>query len=109
MRSFFGFPKWLTLPIKCPVKGTSEDRRSQKLEYEKWELGSERLKQPMNEERSLKKAMALARAPGMHQERMDALLARIKQRLPELEELLVETEDHSGEEDGVYRFLSPVV
>jgi len=63
----------------------------------------------MNEERSLKKAMALARAPGMHQERMDALLARIKQRLPELEELLVETEDHSGEEDGVYRFLSPVV
>ena len=45
----------------------------------------------------------------MHQERMDALLARIKQRLPELEELLVETEDHSGEEDGVYRFLSPVV
>jgi len=58
----------------------------------------------MNEDRSLKKAMALARAPGMHQERMDALLGRIKQRLPELEELLAQIEDHWGEEDGVYRF-----
>jgi len=58
----------------------------------------------MSKDRALKKAIALARSPGMHQERMNALLARIKQRLPELEELLAEIEDHWGEEDGVYRF-----
>jgi hypothetical protein len=40
----------------------------------------------------------------MHQERMEALLARIEQRLPEIEELLAEAEDRRGEEDGVYRF-----
>ena len=57
----------------------------------------------MSKDRALKKAIALARSPGMHQERMNALLARIKQRLPELEELLAEIEDHWGEEDGVYR------
>jgi len=58
----------------------------------------------MNGDRALRKAIALARAPEMLQERMDALLARIKQRLPELEELLAEIEDLWGEEDGVYRF-----
>jgi hypothetical protein len=70
----------------------------------KSELSGEGLRQPMNEDRSLKKAMALARAPQMHQERMEALLARIEQRLPEIEELLAEAEDRRGEEDGVYRF-----
>jgi hypothetical protein len=57
----------------------------------------------MNKDRALKKAIALARAPELHQQRMDALLARIKQRLPELEKLLVKIEDQWGEEDGVYR------
>jgi len=32
------------------------------------------------------------------------LLANIKERLPQLEELLVKAEDHWGMEDGVYRF-----
>jgi hypothetical protein len=39
-----------------------------------------------------------------HLARMNDLLARIKGRLPELEELLEEIEDHFGEEDGIYRF-----
>src|SRR6516165_3070797 len=58
----------------------------------------------MSKDRALNKVIALARSSGMHQERMNALLARIKQRLPELEELLSEIENHWGEEDGVYRF-----
>jgi hypothetical protein len=32
------------------------------------------------------------------------LLARIKAKLPQLEDLLAQIEDRSGEEDGVYRF-----
>ncbi len=40
-----------------------------------------------------------------HREEYSAkLLASIKQRLPELEKLLAEAEDHWGMEDGVYRF-----
>jgi len=35
---------------------------------------------------------------------MDALLGRIKERLPELKALLAEFEDRWGKEDGVYRF-----
>ena len=39
-----------------------------------------------------------------HIARVNDLLARIKVRLPQLEELLAQIEDRSGEEDGVYRF-----
>jgi hypothetical protein len=39
-----------------------------------------------------------------HLARMNDLLARIRDRLPELEGLLEEIEDHWGEEDGIYRF-----
>jgi hypothetical protein len=44
-----------------------------------------------------------------HLARTNDLLAGIKVKLPELEELLAQIEDRSGEEDGVYRFLPPVV
>src|SRR5215469_12839360 len=56
-----------------------------------------------DEDRAVRKAIALAKAPELHRKRMEALLARIKQRLPELKALLTEIEDHWGEEDGVYR------
>jgi hypothetical protein len=39
-----------------------------------------------------------------HLARVNDLLARIKVKLPQLEELLALMEDRSGEEDGVYRF-----
>ena len=35
---------------------------------------------------------------------MEALPGRIRERLPQIEELLAEITDHWGEEDGVYRF-----
>jgi hypothetical protein len=35
---------------------------------------------------------------------MEALLGRIRERLPQIEELLVEIADDWGEEDGVYGF-----
>jgi hypothetical protein len=41
---------------------------------------------------------------GAHLERTNDLLVRIKAKLPQLEELLAQIEDRSGEEDGVYRF-----
>lgn len=41
---------------------------------------------------------------GMHEARMNDLLMRIKARLPQLEELLAQIEDKSGEEDRVHRF-----
>ena len=41
---------------------------------------------------------------GTYEARVNDLLMRIKARLPQLEELLAEIEDRSGEEDRVYRF-----
>jgi hypothetical protein len=38
------------------------------------------------------------------QQRMDALLARIKAKLPEIEKLLKRVHGHWGEEDSIYRF-----
>jgi hypothetical protein len=46
----------------------------------------------------------LSRTRGAHLARTNDLLARIKVKLPQLEELLAPIEDRSGEEDGVYRF-----
>jgi hypothetical protein len=45
-----------------------------------------------------------ARHPEKQDAHMEALLGRIRERLPKIEELLVEIADHWGEEDGVYRF-----
>jgi hypothetical protein len=39
-----------------------------------------------------------------HIARVNDLLARIKVKLPQLEELFAQIEDRSGEEDGGYRF-----
>jgi hypothetical protein len=50
-----------------------------------------------------KKMQRLSRE-GTHIARINHLLARIKAKLPQLEELLARMEDHWGEEDGVYRF-----
>jgi hypothetical protein len=45
-----------------------------------------------------------ARHPEKQDAHMEALLGRIRERLPQIEELLVEIADDWGEEDGVYRF-----
>ena len=58
--------------------------------------------------RYLEKMRGLMREDA-HLARTNDLLAGIKVKLPELEELLAQIEDRSGEEDGVYRFLPPVV
>jgi hypothetical protein len=58
----------------------------------------------MNGDRALEKMRALHRSPEAHQARVDALLQRIKERLPEIEGLLREYGEHWAEEDGVYRF-----
>jgi hypothetical protein len=58
-------------------------------------------KEPAPEDRYLKKMLGIIKT-GTHRERMDALLLRIKARLPELEELARTLEE--AEEDGVYRF-----
>ncbi len=50
---------------------------------------------------SIKKARWLTEH---REEYLGKLLQNIKQRLPELEKLLAEAEDHWGMEDGVYRF-----
>jgi hypothetical protein len=53
--------------------------------------------------RYLQKMRGLMRE-GAHLARTNDLLARVKARLPQLEELLAQIEDRSGEEDGVCRF-----
>ena len=53
--------------------------------------------------RYLEKMRALTHKDA-HIASVDDLLARIKVKLPQLEELLAQIEDCSGEEDGVYRF-----
>ena len=53
--------------------------------------------------RYLEKMRGLRRAD-THLARTNDLLARIKAKLPQLEDLLAQIEDRSGEEDGVYRF-----
>ncbi len=58
-------------------------------------------KEPAPEDRYLKKMAGIIKT-GTHRERTDALLHRIKARLPELEELARTLEE--TEEDGVYRF-----
>jgi hypothetical protein len=58
-------------------------------------------KEPAPEDRYLKKMAGIIKT-GTHRERIDALLLRIKARLPELEELARTLE--KAEEDGVYRF-----
>ena len=58
-------------------------------------------KEPAPEDRYLKKMLGIIKT-GTHRERMDALLLRIKARLPELEELARALNE--AEEDGVYRF-----
>ena len=45
-----------------------------------------------------------ARNPEKQDAHMEALLGRIRERLPQIEELLVEIADDWGEEDGVYGF-----
>jgi len=45
-----------------------------------------------------------ARHPEKQDAHVEALLGRIRERLPQIEELLAEIADHWGEEDGVYRF-----
>ena len=45
-----------------------------------------------------------ARHPEKQDAHMEALLGRIRERLPQIEEFLVEIADDWGEEDGVYRF-----
>jgi hypothetical protein len=45
-----------------------------------------------------------ARNPEKQDGHMEALLGRISDRLPQIEELLVEIADEWGEEDGIYRF-----
>ena len=61
----------------------------------------------MNEDgfgnRYLEKMRGLMREEA-HLARTHDLLARIKAKFPQLEELLAQIEDRSGEEDGVYRF-----
>src|SRR5207302_1777790 len=46
----------------------------------------------------------LSRLREQRSEYADKLLLNIKQRLPQLEELLAEAEDHWGIEDSFYRF-----
>ena len=58
-------------------------------------------KEPAPEDRYLKKMAGIIKT-GTHRERIDALLLRIKARLPELEELARTLE--KAEENGVYRF-----
>ena len=58
-------------------------------------------KEPAPEDRYLKKMPGIIKT-GTHRERIDALLLRIKARLPELEELARTLE--KAEENGVYRF-----
>ena len=58
-------------------------------------------KEPAPEDRCLKKMAGIIKT-GTCRERMDALLLRIKARLPELEELARTLRE--AEEDGVYRF-----
>ena len=53
--------------------------------------------------RYLQKMRGLRRE-GAHLARTNDLLVRIKAKLPQLEELLTQIEDRSGEEDRVYRF-----
>jgi len=45
-----------------------------------------------------------ARHPEKQDAHVEALLGRIRERLPQIEESLAEIADHWGEEDGVYRF-----
>jgi hypothetical protein len=58
-------------------------------------------KEPAPEDRYLKKMLGIIKT-GTHKEQMDALLLRIKARLPELEELARALDE--AEEDGLYRF-----
>jgi hypothetical protein len=58
-------------------------------------------KEPAPEDRYLKKMVGIIKS-GTHRERMNALLLRIKARLPDLVELARTLEE--AEEDGVYRF-----
>ena len=53
--------------------------------------------------RYLEKMRGLMREDA-HIARVNDLLARIKVKLPQLEDLLAQIKDRSGEEDGVYRF-----
>ena len=58
-------------------------------------------KEAAPEDRYLKKMLGIIKS-GTHRERINALLLRIKARLPELEELARRLEE--AEEDGIYRF-----
>jgi hypothetical protein len=58
-----------------------------------------------NEIRYLRKIRDLMR-DGMYEASINDLLMRIKARLPQLKALLAQIEDHSGEEDRVYRFTT---
>jgi hypothetical protein len=60
-------------------------------------------KEPAPEDRYLKKMLGIIKT-GTHKDRMDALLLRIKARLPELEGLARALNE--AEEDGVYRFTT---
>jgi hypothetical protein len=57
----------------------------------------------MDGDRAFKKQLAMIRT-GTQLERIDALLSRIKARLPEIDAWLTESADEWCEEDGVYRF-----
>ena len=60
------------------------------------------LAEMLEHERSVQEVLRDREEEGYTEE--TELLARIKERLPELKELLVKINDHSGCEDGVYRF-----
>lgn len=58
----------------------------------------------LSDDLMFKRFSDFARNPEKLDGHMEALLGRIRERLPEIEEFLVEIADHWGEEDGVYRF-----
>jgi hypothetical protein len=64
----------------------------------------EEMAMSLRDDAMFKRFSDFARHPEKQDAHMEALLGRIRERLPKIEELLVEIADHWGEEDGVYRF-----
>jgi hypothetical protein len=58
----------------------------------------------LSDDPMFKRFSDFARHPEKQDAHMEALLDRIRERLPQIEELLVEIADPWGEEDAVYRF-----
>ena len=90
----FGYPAALIL------------RRPSLLSLRFW-TGQQHVKEmamSLSDDLIFKRFSDFARNPEEQDAHMEALLGRIRELLPQIEELLAEIADHWGEEDGIYRF-----